>query len=90
VFIPNAFTPGKGGPFANDDFNVIASGFKTFEIIIFDRWGEILFTNTDIKNGWDGTYQGLDCQQDVYANQVTLTSLDDDVYKYNGTVTLLR
>ena len=90
VFIPNAFTPGKGGPLANDDFNVIASGFKTSEIIIFDRWGEILFTSTDINEGWDGTYRGLDCQQDVYAYLVKLTSLDDKVYKYNGTVTLLR
>jgi gliding motility-associated-like protein len=90
VFIPNAFTPGAGGPLKNEDFDVVASGFKTYNIIIFNRWGEILFESNDINKGWDGKSQGIDCQQDVYAYQVTVTSMSDDVYKYNGTVTLLR
>jgi gliding motility-associated-like protein len=90
VFIPNAFTPGPGGPAPNDDFHVIASGFKDFDIIIFNRWGEIIFESTDIKIGWDGNYKGIECQQDVYAYRLKLTSLDNKTYNYEGTITLMR
>ncbi len=90
VFIPNAFTPGDGGPMTDDVFDVVASGFKSYSIIIFDRWGEILFESDDIRIGWNGTYKGVICQQDVYAYHVIVTSMDNKVYKYDGTVTLLR
>jgi gliding motility-associated-like protein len=90
IFIPNAFTPGAGGPLKNNNFHAVASGFKTYNIIIFNRWGEILFESNDITKGWDGKYENADCQQDVYAYLVTLTSLSDEIYRYSGTITLLR
>jgi gliding motility-associated-like protein len=90
VFIPNAFTPGKGGPSKNEDFNVVASGFKTYNMMIFNRWGEIIFESNDINKGWDGTFNGADCQQDVYAYSLKVTSLNDESYEYSGVIHLLR
>ena len=33
---------------------------------MFNRWGELLFHSTNIENKWDGTFNGRNCQIDVY------------------------
>jgi gliding motility-associated-like protein len=35
-------------------------------MFIFNKWGEQLFTTKDINEGWDGTYKGKLCQEDLY------------------------
>lgn len=56
-YVPNTFTPD------NDDFNevfqpIFTSGFDPldFQLLIFNRWGEIIFESHDASIGWDGTY----------------------------------
>jgi gliding motility-associated-like protein len=56
-YVPNAFTPD------DDEFNqlfqpVFTSGFDPFDfsMLIFNRWGEIVFETHDATIGWDGTY----------------------------------
>jgi gliding motility-associated-like protein len=90
VFVPNAFTPNESGPQENEGFRAVISGEKAMEITIFNRWGEIMFKSTDKNQRWDGTFKGQPCQQDVYAYQLSVTSLDDEIKHYSGTVTLLR
>lgn len=90
VFIPNAFTPNQFGIGKNERFFVIADGFETFQIQIFNRWGEKLYESTDILEGWDGNYRGKEAQQDVYIYVVKVTSLAGKAYEYYGTITLLR
>ncbi len=90
VFIPNAFTPNKFGNANNDRFYVRADGFETFEITIFNRWGEVVYQSADINEGWDGMYKNLEAQQDVYVYLVRVTSLAGKEFEYYGTVTLLR
>jgi gliding motility-associated-like protein len=60
------------------------------ELTIFDRWGEILFQTTEKDEQWNGMYKGILAQQDVYAYQLKVTTLDDELYTYTGTVTLIR
>lgn len=90
VFVPNAFTPNESGPSTNEGFKAIISGEKTMELTIFNRWGEILFQSDTKDEEWDGTYKGEPAQQDVYAYQLKVTALNDEVYTYTGTVTLIR
>jgi len=90
VYIPNAYSPNNSGPSKNNKFRVVASGYKDFNIFVFNRWGEILYTSNDINEGWDGRYLGKECQQDVYVYQVNMVSWSDEIYKYNGTITLIR
>lgn len=90
VFIPNAFTPNESGPDANEGFKAIISGERTMELTIFNRWGEIMFQTTDKNKEWLGIYKGLLAQQDVYAYQLKVTALNDELYTYTGTITLIR
>jgi gliding motility-associated-like protein len=58
-YVPNTFTPD------NDAFNeqfqpVFTAGYdpQDYSLLIFNRWGEIVFESKDASVGWDGTYGG--------------------------------
>jgi gliding motility-associated-like protein len=66
IFIPNAFSPNKDG--VNDTFRVVMTGVNRCYGIIFDRWGEEIYTQRS-SNGsfeWDGTFRGEFVQIGVY------------------------
>ncbi len=91
VFIPDVFTPNTEGPNKNETFNPVATNFKTFNMLVFNRWGEKLFETNNPLNGWDGRdAQGVDCQQGVYVYHVVVTSFEEVEYVFDGTITLLR
>ncbi|MDX1652695.1 MAG: PKD domain-containing protein, partial [Brumimicrobium sp.] len=64
-FVPNTFTPDK------DKFNetfkpVFTSGFdpQDYKLLVFDRWGEVIFESNNAEIGWDGTY-GIESTEKV-------------------------
>ncbi|MGZ4055048.1 MAG: PKD domain-containing protein [Bacteroidia bacterium] len=64
LFAPNAFTPGGNG--LNDIFKLYGVGIIDFKLMIFDRWGEMIFQSDDINKGWDGFYKGNPVELGVY------------------------
>ncbi len=90
VFIPNAFSPDGAGPLKNDKFWVEASGYDTYQILIFNRWGEKIYESHRLDEPWDGKYQGELVQMDAYVYEVQITSFIKKLYKYSGTVILIR
>jgi gliding motility-associated-like protein len=90
VFVPTAFSPERTGPKSNNVFRPIVNGEKTYYVMLFNRWGEILWESYDKFAGWDGTYRGEDAQQDVYIWHVKVTGADNVDYHYEGTVSLMR
>lgn len=74
-FIPNSFTPNGDGK--NDGFFGSGYGITDYQIWIFDRWGNLVFTSTDINKEWDGTVLGLGdvVQNDVYVWKVMLSDI---------------
>jgi len=58
VLIPNAFTPNNDG--LNDVFRPLFSGFEpgNYRMDIFSKWGQLLFTTSDVGRGWDGRVNG--------------------------------
>ena len=57
---------------------------------IFNRWGEQIFESLDVKQGWDGYYNGIICQQDVYVWKVTGKYSNGKSFTKAGDVTLMR
>lgn len=90
VFIPNAFTPNNKGPQQNNAFKVTSLNCSQFKIKIYNRFGQKVFQSDDILEGWDGTYLGKDCQSGVYIYYIDLVNKAGMVYKYQGTLNLLR
>lgn len=89
-WIPNSFTPGKADGL-NDVFIPIVYGVEEYKFDIYDRWGEKIFSTTDITIGWDGTYKGKPCQQDVYVYMISFNNVvtKRDEYHY-GHIVLLK
>ncbi len=92
IWVPNAFSPDQDG--INDFFGPKAINILDFDFYIFNRWGELLFHSTNINHQWDGTYNGKDCQVDIYVWKLYYRT--EESYggyrrqqKY-GNVTLLR
>ncbi|MES2554657.1 MAG: gliding motility-associated C-terminal domain-containing protein [Bacteroidota bacterium] len=70
-YVPNSFTPNADG--INDFFlPIFTSGFEAddYSLTIFNRWGELVFDETDHLIGWDGTYAGNVVQNGVYTYRI--------------------
>ncbi|MFM7024042.1 MAG: T9SS type B sorting domain-containing protein [Flavobacteriales bacterium] len=67
-FVPNSFTPNSDN--RNDVFRVEGLYMNDFELLIFDRWGQLIYKSNDPSAGWDGTVNGKAVQQDVYVWKV--------------------
>jgi gliding motility-associated-like protein len=91
-YVPNVFTPD------GDDFNetfkpIFTSGFDPYDyhLMIFNRWGEVMFESYDASHGWNGIYTKELLQDGVYIWRVEFGSLiNDKREKHKGHVTLLK
>ncbi|MEO6539090.1 MAG: gliding motility-associated C-terminal domain-containing protein, partial [Ferruginibacter sp.] len=88
VYIPNAFTP--NGDNINDRWNIPAlAAFKNFELLVFNRYGQIVFSNSRSIKPWDGKYKGKDVPVGVYTYYIDLKT-GNAVGKLKGTVLVIR
>ena len=89
-YVPNAFTPNNDG--LNDTFSGVGIGIIDYEILIFDRWGELIYEANDIQNGWDGKAKGGDevVQQDVYVWKINIKDIFNIKHEYAGRVSLVK
>lgn len=91
-FAPNVFTP-NGDEFNNDWNLKIFSGVDIYDyhLMIFNRWGELLFESYDPSVGWDGTYGGQIVADDVYIWKIDFKeTMSDKRHKNEGHVTVLK
>lgn len=70
-YSPNAFSPNGDG--VNDLFAPILTDidYETYEINIFNRWGDIVFKTNNYDESWDGTFKGENLPQAVYTYKIT-------------------
>lgn len=88
IYYPSAFTPNDDG--LNDIFKLGGQYVTGFNMKIFDRWGELLFTSQDIGQGWDGTYRGKPMPEGTYVFSADLTDLAGRTFNRAGSIVLLR
>jgi gliding motility-associated-like protein len=88
-WIPNTFTPDENG--LNDVFKPILIGIKEYSFTIFNRFGEVIFSSTDIQEGWNGYYKNTICEQGTYSWKISYTNeLTQKFESKTGQVFLLR
>jgi|GEM_PF-705836 len=89
LFIPNAFSPNGDGK--NDVFKVPNLTFeRIMEFRVFNRWGQEIFSTTDSKQGWDGTWKGTPQDMGTYTYLIRVGYPDGLEETYKGNVTLVR
>ena len=100
IIFPNAFKPsmdgGNGGYYSLNDreinqiFHPLWKGVDIYHLEIFTGWGERVFTSRDVNIGWDGYYNGVLCEQDVYVYICTGFFLNGEPFNLKGDVTLIQ
>ncbi len=89
VIIPNAFSPNGDG--LNDIFHIgYSEGFTLEQLMIFNRWGELVFSTTDAQQGWDGTFMGHAQPIGSYLYVLKGTAPDGTPIRKSGNITLLK
>ncbi len=91
LFIPNAFTPNGDG--LNDEFIIVSPCEELeFELLIFNRWGTLVYDQSSGTPSWDGYYNG-ELTPGVYVYKLNYRgqSMAGAVEgKESGTLTLIR
>lgn len=90
AFIPNISGPGSANVMNNEVFLPIVEKAAKFQMLVFNRWGELLFESVNPDVGWDGYYQGRLCAQDVYIYRITLEYENGKTITRTGDINLLR
>lgn len=87
IFISNTFTP--DGNSINDKFRPMGNNIVWYQIKIFNRWGEMLFSGNQ-NLPFDGTYMGKPLPDGVYAYNIAIMNKRGDRKYFKGTVTVVR
>lgn len=88
-YVPNAFTPNADG--TNEFYQGFGEGFVTYQMEIFNRWGELIYNTTDYRSPWLGRTRNQNtAPQGVYVAQFKLTTPPGDEYIYRSKVVLIN
>lgn len=87
IVVPNIFTPDNDG--INDVFYIKAIGVKNYDLQIFNRWGNLVFTSNSPNVIWDGRSDGKLMEEGVYFYKLKASSNTKE-YHYQGNITLIR
>jgi len=92
AFAPNAFSPNNDG--LNDSWGVITDEecWNTWEVSIFNRWGQVVFKIDNPNGRWDGSFNngGHYVQDGVYAYTIRAVAWNLEVLDTSGYITVLR
>jgi len=91
VFPPNAFSPNAAN--AEDrEFRIYSEGIvnEGYKLLIFNRWGQVIFESNSQENGWDGKMKNGDfAPAGVYSWVIEYYDFLGEKHAQQGTVTLI-
>ena len=87
--MPAGFTPNQDGK--NDKFIPFLWASKKINYFkVFNRWGQMVFSNTTLNDGWDGKLGDVEQPVGVYVWMIQGIAADNRVITKKGTVVLIR
>jgi len=85
----NVFSPNSDG--INDTFYPFATcPFESYEFLIFDRWGALVFKSNNPQDRWNGTFNNKACSSDTYLYTMSYQFVSQPINRISGSVSLLR
>ena len=89
VYIPGAFTP--NGDIKNEIWFPKFSFVKTLNVVVYNRWGQLVFSGDKNSDGWNGSYEGKPAPEGIYCYKITYTGFQEiQSTEKTGTITLFR
>ncbi|MCL4282790.1 MAG: choice-of-anchor L domain-containing protein [Flavobacteriales bacterium] len=89
IYFPNTFTPDEDG--FNDTFGGEGILITSYELLVFNRWGQIVFESHDMADRWSGhTPDGEEVPQGIYQYKYRVEGLSLPPRTGFGHITLLR
>ncbi|MCX8080861.1 MAG: gliding motility-associated C-terminal domain-containing protein, partial [Bacteroidia bacterium] len=88
IFVPDIFSPNNDGN--NDVFYIRGNGIREMNLQIFDRWGSMVFSSQDPKEGWDGTIRGKNAEPGIYAYFLKVVLFNGKKIIKKGEISLVR
>lgn len=74
LYIPDIFSP--NADLVNDIFVPKGKYIRSFEMKIYDRWGEMIFLTNQLEEGWNGRYKGKHAESGAYGYVIHYDSMD--------------
>jgi gliding motility-associated-like protein len=88
ILVPNAFTPNGDG--LNDTFMPKMRGIEDFELHIFNKWGELVYSAFSKEDaGWDGRLNGTMSPNGNYVYKIIFKAVDGEKGSQTGVFTLV-
>lgn len=88
-YVPNSFTPDDDG--VNDTWNPVIVYVKKLELLIFNRWGEIVYKTNDLAPSWDGkSLDGMPVQDGTYSYRIIGRDGNNELIDLKGHINLIR
>jgi len=87
-FLADQFSP--NGDLLNDVLVVRSEPLDAFEMMVFNRWGELVWQTVDPTDGWDGQWRNRPAPSAVYAVRLSMDFQDGTRIKTTQHVTLVR
>lgn len=88
ILFPNSFTPNHDG--LNETFRVVGNLITSYELNIFNRWGERIFSSVFPEEGWNGEIKGVEQEEGIYVFKVNYTIRSGHALEKIGKVVLIR
>jgi gliding motility-associated-like protein len=89
IVFPNVFSPFSQLMDNKIFLPGIIDNVSDYHLMIYSRWGELVFESTNVDIGWDGYYNGKPAKQDVYMWKVVGKYSNGKNFMKTGDVTLL-
>ena len=87
IFIPNTFTPNYDEH--NDFLQIFTDNVVSFDLEIYNRWGESVFNSKNENDLWDGTYENNVVPQGSYFYKIEFVGIDFEKYEKTGQINVL-
>ncbi|RYD82621.1 MAG: gliding motility-associated C-terminal domain-containing protein [Sphingobacteriales bacterium] len=88
IYIPNAFSPNNDA--INETFQVKTTGIISYEIKIYNRWGELIFSGNQSSKNWDGKFKNATATEGVYFYVFSGKDITGKGFYRNGNVNVIR
>ncbi|CAH0996754.1 hypothetical protein EMA8858_02889 [Emticicia aquatica] len=90
LFLPDAFSPNSDNINDNLEVKGLINRIIDFEIVVYNRWGNAVFSSNSPLETWNGQVQNTLAPTDTYTYKIYAKLNDGKELKKNGKFVLLR